>query len=322
MKTPNKWLIVIVIVLVLLIFVFYFLGGYTSSAYIRANWTAISPRVNGYVNQVFAKDNVFVKKGDLLFQLDPYRYQLQLNQTEANLKVALAQKAKIQDTIESDKLMLAALQKDIKLLAIEAERYRWLSEKKAESIESYQMTLETYEKAKEDYEQLSGNILEAQDELKEQDSSIELITAQRDLAKFELDCTTVIAPFDGYVTNNYLERGLFLQQGQPVFGIAATQNPWVEADFKEFWIGKIKPGQKVWILADLYPFRILEGEVESVTNAVNRLPVPGMILPYIKPTIDWVRIGYRFTVTIKIINLPKDMHLRMGSDARVFVFCW
>lgn len=322
MKKSNKWLIAIVTVLMLLIFIFYVFGGYTSAAYVRANWTDISPRVDGYVNEVFAKNNAFVKRGDPLFKLDPYRYKLNLDQTQANLNVAIAQKTKIQDTIKSSQLKLNALQDDMKLLAIEVERYRWLAKKQAESVEQYQDTLESYEKSKEDYEELQGIILEARDQLIEQEGTIELITAQRDLAKFELECTTVLTPFDGYVTNNYLERGLFLQQGQSVFGIAATQSPWIEANFKEFWVGKIKPGQKVWILADLYPFRLLEGEVESVTNAVNRLPDPGMILPYIKPTIDWVRIGYRFTVMIKILNQPEDMHLRMGSDARVFIFCW
>lgn len=91
---------------------------------------------------------------------------------------------------------------------------------------------------------------------------------------------------------------------------------------KEFWVGRIKPGQKVWILADLYPFTLMKGEVVSITNAVNRTNDQEKKLPYIEPTIDWIRLQYRFTVIIKITDKPKDAVLRMGSSARVYVWLW
>ena len=105
-----------------------------------------------------------------------------------------------------------------------------------------------------------------------------------------------------------------------MFGITESDEWWVEANYKECFVGKIKPGQKVWIQCDLYPFRLFEGEVVNACTAVSRREVPQTTLPYIEPTIDWIRLQYRFPVRIKFVNLPKDVKLRMGADVRTLIF--
>ena len=203
---------------------------------------------------------------------------------------------------------------------IEAKRYESLSKVHAESVQKYQEILVEFNETKYKYEDISQQLVQNKDMFTEQNKQIELINAELNLAKYNYANTIIKAPFDGYVTNMYLMRGQFLQQGEAIFGIAQTQDCWIEANFKECWVGEVKPGQEVWISSDLYPLRFFRGKVASITNAVSRLNTPGMILPYIKPTIDWVRLQYRFTVIVKIMDLPKDMHLRMGADARVFIW--
>ncbi|HBM16504.1 MAG TPA: hypothetical protein DD381_09225 [Lentisphaeria bacterium] len=322
MKKRYKFLIVAVIIVIILSLIFYGFGAYTSDAYIRADWTEISPRIEGYVKEVFVKDNEFVKKGDRLFQLDPYVYQLRLNKLNANCNFALAKYETIKNDIDMVKQLIKDSDESLAVADLNIQRYKKLQEQNAVSIQDYQSYISDYENTKTSNDQLRRTLSQNQDLLVEQENQIELIKAERDIAKFQLEITTVVAPFDGYVTNNYLMPGLFVQQGQGVFGIAATQNPWIEANIKEYWVGRIKPGQKVWILTDLHLSKILEGRVASVRKAVNRESTQGMILPYVEPLIDWVRLEYRFTVRIEFIDLPKDVELKMGSDARVFVFFW
>lgn len=322
MRRRYKYLIVMLVLALISIFAFYVLGGYTSDAYIRANWTEISPRIEGYVKNVFVEDNQFVHKGDKLFQLDPYVYQLRLNKIEAQYNLSISKYATIEEDIKMVQQLIKDSDESLRLAGIEFERYRVLLAQNAVSEQEFQNYTAAYESVKTSNDQLKRTLAENQNLLVEQEHQIALIKAEKELAQFQLEITTVVAPFDGYVTNNYLMPGLFIQQGIPVFGIAATQSPWVEANFKEYWVGRIKPGQKVWISADLYPTQLFRGEVESVRRAVNREDSNSLILPYVKPRIDWVRLEYRFTVRIKFTDLPKDIAMRMGSDARVFVAFW
>ena len=322
MKIRKKyvWLIIIVIIIALLIFIFYSVCAYTSNAYIRANWVEISPRVNGYVDDISIKNNQFVKKGDFLFTLDRYPYQMKVEKMKAQLKVAEAQEKYLEATITTLREQKQSANNQLQLMEIERTRYKILSTDHAESMQKYQTILIAYNEIKQKFQDYNGQLQETIELDLRQKKKMELIQAELSLAEYHYKHTVIRAPFNGYLTNMYLMRGQFLQQGEPIFGMAQTQSCWVEANFKECWVGKIKPGQTVWIMSDLYPFNLFKGKVESITNAVNRTDVKDKVLPYIKPTIDWVRLQYRFTVIIKLDKLPEDIHLRMGADARVLVW--
>ena len=98
-----------------------------------------------------------------------------------------------------------------------------------------------------------------------------------------------------------------------------TTEFWVEANYKECHCGKIKPGQKVWIQCDLYRSRIFEGRVVSIGTGVSRSDKPQGALPYISPTIDWIRLQYRFPVRIRFLDPPPDIQFRMGADVRTLI---
>ena len=104
-----------------------------------------------------------------------------------------------------------------------------------------------------------------------------------------------------------------------MFGIVETTEFWVEANYKECYVGKIEPGQKVWIQCDLYPYRIFDGQVVSIGTGVRRSDKPEQALPYISPTIDWIRLQYRFPVRIKFVDPPPDIQFRMGADVRTLI---
>lgn len=318
----NKWILIVLIIIIISVFVFYIQGGYTSDAYIRANWTEISPRVEEFVTSVNVKTNIFVKKGEMLFQLDPYSYKQNVDKLKAQIELAQAAKQLYNDEVKNYGLQLDAIEGQIKIDEAEITRYRFLMDKQAGSVEEFQSKLYDYEKDKLKRAEILTTIGDSKNRIAEKDATIKQLNAELNDAKYNLESTTVKAPFDGFIVNNYLMPGMYLKAGESVFGIVQTQDCWVEANFKEFWIGRIKPGQKVYIMPDLYPFKSIEGEVVSTLEAISRSQNVDKTLPYIEPTIDWIRLQQRFTVIIKILNKPEYMNLRMGSSARVYVCFW
>ncbi|MEI6054812.1 MAG: HlyD family secretion protein [Lentisphaerota bacterium] len=318
----KKWILIALIIIIISIFIFYFQGGYTSDAYIRANWAEISPRVEEFVTSVNAPTDKFVKKGDQLFQLDPYSYKLAVDKLEAEIQLAFAKKQQYTDEVKNFEEQLKGVEGQLEVDNLQVARYKFLDKQQAASDQEYQATLYQFQKDKV----IRAQILEARDDSKnqvaEQEATIKQLTAQLNEAKYDLESTTVRAPFDGFIVNNYLMPGMYIKAGQSVFGIVQSQDCWIEANFKEFWIGRVKPGQTVWIMPDLYPFKVLEGKVESINRAISRTKDVDKTLPYVEPTIDWIRLQQRFTVIIKIPKVPEYMKLRMGSSARVYVFFW
>ena len=153
----------------------------------------------------------------------------------------------------------------------------------------------------------------------EQATVIDASRARVAMAEYELSMCRICAPNPGYVNNMYIRPGDYAVVGEPMFGIVETTEFWVEANYKESHCGKIKPGQKVWMQCDLYPSRIFNGEVVSMGTGVSRSDQPQQALPYISPTIDWIRLQYRFPVRIKILDPPPDVQFRMGADVRTLI---
>jgi membrane fusion protein (multidrug efflux system) len=119
---------------------------------------------------------------------------------------------------------------------------------------------------------------------------------------------------DGYISNlNTLMPGEFLNAGQSMFGIVSNDKWWVDANFKETQLGRIKPGQKVEIILDMYDDHKYTGTVQSMSYASG---TTFSLLPAQNATGNWVKVTQRFTVRIKVDNDPK-YPLRIGASAKV-----
>ena len=127
---------------------------------------------------------------------------------------------------------------------------------------------------------------------------------------------------DGYVTNINCRPGDFVKQGDALFGLLDDNLWWVESNYKEYMLSRIKEGQKVWVVTDLYPLTIFRGEVENFSRAVSRTEESTTVLPVVSPTTDWIRLDQRFQVRIKFPNKPENARFYMGADARTLIWLW
>ncbi len=230
----------------------------TDDAYIESHLVQISPKVSGQVVDVFVDDNQKVNEGDTVIKIDDTDYKVRLAQAEANYqKAILAQKVA--------KANLAASNSEIELARKNLERYQNLFEEGAVSEQALDEARTRYDAVKAKNLGAQENIMSA-NESKVADADIKALKAIRDQAALNLEYTNVKSLATGTVTNKNVEKGAFVQTGQPIFALASDE-VWVVANFKENQVGKMKPGQKVDISIDAYPNKVFKGRIDSIQRA-------------------------------------------------------
>lgn len=266
MKKPGlKWLAlsVLTIVLVIISLVSWrYIASHpsTDDAYVQANIINIAPQISGPVAATFVNDNQYVKKGTILFTIDPKPYELAVANAAAKLEVV---------------------------------------EKKAKRI----VTLAKQGSASQ----------EQSDELQAELTMAKTASQQ---AQLNLAYTQVVAPADGYITNYKLRTGTMLQAGNPVFALVENNTWWVDANYKETQLERIRPGQTATIELDMYQKPVFKGIVESISSGSGST---FSLLPPENATGNWVKVTQRFQVKIKITDVPANYRLRVGSSASVTI---
>ncbi len=297
---------------------FYFKVAYTPFGYVRSDWVEISPRIDGYIDNVLVKTDTHVKSGDVLMKIYRYPFELKVNQLSAQLEMEKAQLAELR-TISEDLAEQMLIQKGVMdLMVIKKARYEKLSNETAVSLEQFQNITMDHDNENLQLSELKAKKNETDKKIIVQEKTIDAQEAELKIAQYNLSQTDIVAPFDGWTTNNYIRPGQFIKTGEAACGFRGDKC-WIEMNYKECFVGRIRPGMKAYIQTDLHPLTIMSGKVESITNAVNRDDAPDQVLPYVEPTIDWVRLQYRFTVRIAIEKIPEHVNLRMGANARAWI---
>jgi membrane fusion protein (multidrug efflux system) len=140
--------------------------------------------------------------------------------------------------------------------------------------------------------------------------------AQVSKAQLDKSYTVVVAPKDGIVTRvQQLQVGGYVNPSQTVFWLIAGV-PWVEANFKENQIGKMKVGQPATIKVDAYSGKALTGRVASFSPGTGSA---FSALPAQNATGNWVKVVQRLPVQIAFDQPPPDMAARVGLSAGVKV---
>ena len=111
----------------------------------------------------------------------------------------------------------------------------------------------------------------------------------------------------------YLTKGQYVAVGQQVFGLVDNDSWWIDANFKETDLERVKESQPVEIKLDMYRHSKYKGTVQSLSYASG---TTFSLLPPQNATGNWVKVTQRFTIRIKVENNPK-FPLRVGASADV-----
>jgi membrane fusion protein, multidrug efflux system len=137
--------------------------------------------------------------------------------------------------------------------------------------------------------------------------------AQVDQAALDLSHTVIRAPADGYVALvNRLPVGQYLTAATPAFNLVTTDHAWVEANFKETDLTRMRPGQNADCDIDTYPDRSFRAHVDSISAGTGS---EFSVLPAQNSTGNWVKIVQRVPVRLAIDNPDPNYPLRAGMSA-------
>ncbi|MEA3242818.1 MAG: HlyD family secretion protein [Pseudomonadota bacterium] len=259
----------------------YLFHPWTRDGHVRAQIIKITPRVGGPLVDLPIQDNQAVKKGDLLFRIDPRTYALSIEQAEAKLKQAQASEMVKQD---------------------QAKRGRDLHKKDKGAISEQAL-------------------VRKENDLLVAIANVDVAEANLHAAHLDMEFTEVRAPVDGYVTNLLLRYGSQTVANQPALALVDTSSFWVHGYFKETQIRNIQPGNKAVVKLMSYPETPLDGVVENMGWAIAQQDgAPDAdLLPAINPSFDWIRLAQRIPVRIRLTRIPEEVDLRAGTTASVFV---
>lgn len=131
--------------------------------------------------------------------------------------------------------------------------------------------------------------------IKSVEAEIQRLEAEVEEASTNLSYTKIYAPEDGTVSSRSVEKGNYVQIGQPLLSIV-PKRVWVVANFKEIQLTNMKPGQRVWIKVDTYPHKRFKGSVQSIQRATG---AKASLFPPENAVGSYVKIVQR--VPVKII---------------------
>lgn len=285
----------------------------TENAYVNANLIYVAPKVSGYVTEVLVKNNQLVHKGDTLFRIETTDYTVQLAQEQQKLKYIVEQEINAKTQINNATASLASAKANYEHLKTQVSRYKLMNQQNVASTEELQNYQTQLVQAKSQYEQMQNSLAQAKTQVVAVNAQIAEAKSKVENAQNHVGYTDIISPVNGYVTNLYLTNGQYVSASQQLFGLIDNDSWWIDANFKETDLERIKPGQTVKISLDMYSNTDYKGIVQSLSYASG---TTFSLLPAQNATGNWVKVTQRFTIRIKLDNNPKSP-LRVGSSAAV-----
>ncbi|MDQ5921458.1 MAG: rane fusion protein multidrug efflux system [Pseudomonadota bacterium] len=287
----------------------------TDDAYVVARLVNVAPKTSGYLTQLNVVNNQVVHKGDLLFKLNPVDYNFTLAQAQKNYDSYLAQVAITQQQLDVQKNSLDKDQAQYNLAQEIVKRYKELYAANTLSKQAYDNALTNLKSLHSQLEIDNKKVAQIQNAVKLMQAKLDSSKSGMDLAQSNVNYTEYYSPVDGYISNlNNMDIGEYINISQQMFGIVDNGEWWIDANFKETQIARIKPGQKVDIELDMYHHKY-SGVVQGISYASGNT---FSLLPAQNATGNWVKVTQRFTVRIKLKDDPR-FPLRVGASSKVTI---
>ena len=287
----------------------------TDDAYVRANNSMLGARVSGHLAAIYPHDNSVVHAGDVVFRIDDGDYKIAVDAARTRIATQQAtierlgrQVAAQESAAEQARAQLASAEAGMKRASLDYDRQQELSSKGYASRATYEVSeagrdqgMAGVKSARAAVDTAQSNVEVAKAQKAE--AQAQLMELQTTLAKAErdLDFTRVRAPVDGTFSNRMVNTGDFIAVGQRLGNVVPLDDVFIDANFKETQLKRIRPGQPVTISVDAYGHRKFEGIVESISPAAGSVFT---LLPPDNATGNFTKIVQRLQVRIRV---PKDV---------------
>jgi multidrug resistance efflux pump len=326
-KLPTLLLVTVAILVALFAYQRWIDRPWTRDGQVRADIVKIAPRVSGYIVEVAVKDNQFVKKGELLFRIDPSSYQLAADTAEVRLQQAMEDVAALEAAVTAAEAMVRQEEAALANARSESTRATRLFKERAGSMENAEKKAAFLLESQARLASAQARLDQARANLGEPgvgNVRIREAIVQLEQARLNLSWTSIYAPFDGYTTNLDVNEGQFGSAGVPFAAFVDSGSFRVDGYFQESKLKHIKHGNRAIITLMSHPDIELEGIVDSIGYAIdppNGAATEGVshLVPQIQPTFEWIRLPQRVPVRIRLEDVPDDIQLVSGMTTSVAI---
>ena len=293
----------------------------TDDAYLQANVLTIAPQVGGRVAQVAIAENDHVKAGDLLLQIDPDELQAALTTAQAQYDIARQNAGASDSDVSAADARLVGARAALTEAEISYDRNARLRELGDVAQAALDQAKAKRDSAQAAVKAAEAALVAAQNKAGtsgDENASVRAALGALTQAQINLDNSRIIAPADGWIANISLRPGQVVAANAPLFSLVEDGDWWVDANFKETDLDRIRPGQPVSLSVDMYPGTVMTGTVESIGAGSGAI---FSLLPPQNATGNWVKVTQRFPVRIKLTNKPDHpaMQLRVGASVTATV---
>jgi multidrug resistance efflux pump len=301
----------------------------TQDAYVRGRSTVISPQVSGYVVEVVARDYQFVKSGDLLVKIDDRTYQQKVDQTKAEVDVALANLANNDQAVAGKRAAVRSATASVSSAKAQVAKALIDTERAAKLVSQGSMPqseLDTanaaLEIAKASLEQAEASVLSTNEDVKSAvvqgkvlSALVESARAQQEQAEIDLSHTEIQAPEDGQLSDIGVRLGQYVTNGSQLFFLV-PETRWIIANFKETQTARMAVGQPAWFTVDALDRRRFSAKVDQIS------PAAGSEFSILRPdnaTGNFTKIPQRIPVRLVIDGAEELSRLRPGMSVEAYV---
>lgn len=320
----------------------------TDNAYVNAEMAQVTPLISAQVIDVRVSDTQPVRKGDLLVRLDPTNAEIAVAQAQADL--AEARRRFRQTTATSGSLsaqveargadivqaraQLASAQADVEKARVDLQRREALVNDGAVSGDEVTAARKTYANAQAALQTAAAGVrtaeatrnaasgqLQANDALVrgstiDTDPAVMAAKARLESAQLDLKRTLIRAPIDGVVTRRQVQVGQRVAQGNAIMTIVPLQQVYVDANFKERQLRRVRIGMPAKVTSDLYGGDVVyHGKVVGFAGGTGSSM---SLIPAQNATGNWIKVVQRLPLRIALDSRELAAHpLRVGLSMEV-----
>jgi membrane fusion protein, multidrug efflux system len=319
-------IVLAVVVVAVLLGVYYvlFVKGHvtTDDAYVNGNLVSLTPQISGTVVAINTDETQYVRRGQVLVQLDPRDAQIALAQAKASLGETVREVAQVFAEEHRDVALVNAEQTQLNQSNEDLTRDLSLKAVHGVSLEDLEHDENAVRSARAALQQAQATLASTQAEIAGTTPATHprVLQAEANLraAWLELTRTRVLAPVSGYVVRRSVELGAQVSPSTEMLDVVPVSSMWVDANFKENQLGSLRIGQPVRVTVDMYGSHVdYHGKVLGLTAGTGSALA---VLPTQNASGNWIKIVQRLPVRIGLDPRELARHpLFLGLSANIDV---
>ncbi len=294
----------------------------TDDAYVNGNLVMLTPQVSGTVVAINTDETQYVRRGQVVIQLDPRDAQIALAQAKASLGETVREVAQLFADERRDVALVDAEQTQLRQADEDLTRDLSLKTVHGVSLEDLEHDENAVRSARAALQQAQATLASTRAEIAGTTPATHprVLQAEANLraAWLTLSRTHVVAPVSGYVVRRSVELGEQVAPSTEMLALVPERSMWVDANFKENQLADLRIGQPVQVSVDMYGSHVTyHGRLLGLTAGTGSALA---VLPTQNASGNWIKIVQRLPARIGLDPAQLARHpLFLGLSANVDV---